>query len=276
MEAIKKSKPTMTMTWEPITPEYAKALLKTVQGNRRISHSVVDAYAEDMRNGKWDSQTGTAISIDEDGILRDGQHRLSAIVKSGCTIRMWVCRGVNANSIYDFNRKRSLRDQVKITSPNLENVFGDTKVQALIKTMINKSLDKSYQITPAQYVDYVQKHKEQLDTFLSKISLLRKAPKIAIQPVFIGIYLAYLNGENLDDIAAFYDILVTGMSDSALCFPIITYRNILLSAESPARPNIVSVSRCQYALKKYLSQSCTKKIKSLPTLIWDFPKETLF
>lgn len=276
MEAIKKTKPTMTMTWELVTPTHAKALLKTVQGNRRISYSAVDAYAEDMRNGKWDSQTGTAISIDEDGILRDGQHRLSAIVKSGCSIWMWVCRGVKSNSIYDFNRKRSLRDQVKITNPNLENVYGDTKVQALIKTMISKSLDKSYQITPAQYVDYVQKHKEQLDTFFSKISLLRKAPKVAIQPVFIWIYLAYLNGENLDDLATFYDILLTGMSDSALGFPIITYRNILLSADSPARPNIVSVSRCQYALKKYLSQSCTKKIKSLQTLIWDFPKETLF
>ena len=70
-------------TWEIITPEKAKEILKKNGKNRSISWSTVNAYARDMSKGYWTEGVGVGISIDENGILRDGQHRLEAIVKSG-------------------------------------------------------------------------------------------------------------------------------------------------------------------------------------------------
>ena len=66
----------MEMTYEFITPEIAQALLETNTENRKLSRGTVQAYSQDILAGNWDENVGVAISIDENGILRDGQHRL--------------------------------------------------------------------------------------------------------------------------------------------------------------------------------------------------------
>jgi hypothetical protein len=76
----------MEMTYELITPELASSLLETNSNNRNLSKGTVEAYANDMLAGNWDESVGDAISIDTDGVLRNGQHRLSAIVLSGVSI----------------------------------------------------------------------------------------------------------------------------------------------------------------------------------------------
>lgn len=280
MEAIKKSKPTMTMTWELITPEYARILLKTNSNNRHLSKGTVTAYANDMKAGKWDSNTADAIAIDSNGTLRNGQHRLAAIAESGCSIWMWVCRGVAPDGIYDSNRKRTLVDQTKIIRSDLGAVYSNLRTQALVKSLILKIGKGRRTVSPAEYFDYVDKHKNQLDEFLSKISLNKHGSKVIILPVYYGLYLAYLNGEKLDDIASFYDILASGMSDSPIGYPVIAYRNYLLNTDLRVEqnPTVATVSRCQFAFKKYLSCSCLKRSKSLDKLIWEEPEEeaTLF
>lgn len=267
----------MTMNYELVTPKKASIWLKTTQNNRSVSDSTVIAYANDMKNENWDSMTGTAISIDDEGVLRDGQHRLSAIVRSGKSVWMWVCRGVDPNGVYDLHRKRSLPDQTKIIRPDLETVYSNKRTQALVKALITRIGTQRRIVSPAEYFDYVDRHKQQLDDFLSKVSLSRSASKVVSLPVYFGLYLAYMNGEKLEDVASFYDIMVTGMSDSQIAYPVIAYRNYLLDCDmvAEARLNVTTVSRCQYALKKYLTCSCTKRSKSLDKLIWEQPDEGL-
>jgi hypothetical protein len=64
-----------------------------------------------MRRGEW-RETGEAIKFDENGQLRDGQHRLAAIVRSGITLKMTVVRGVieEAFDVMDSGRSRSVTD----------------------------------------------------------------------------------------------------------------------------------------------------------------------
>tara|TARA_R110001632_G_scaffold27493_3_gene73786 strand:+ start:672 stop:1499 length:828 start_codon:yes stop_codon:yes gene_type:complete len=63
-----------------ITPELAKELLKMNVGNRRLK-SIKNAYVGQMLNGEW-KENGEPIIIDVNGFIKDGQHRLNAVIEA--------------------------------------------------------------------------------------------------------------------------------------------------------------------------------------------------
>lgn len=79
-----------------ITPKYAQEILDKMEAacaagksvNRNVRQHRVDRYARDMEAGNW-VENGESIKLDQEGVLKDGQHRLRAVVKSGCTIPMY-------------------------------------------------------------------------------------------------------------------------------------------------------------------------------------------
>ena len=87
----------MKMIYTCITPEIAANLLENNFENRTLSKGTVQAYAQDILAGNWDEFVGTAISLDENDIIRDGQHRLTAIVHTGVPVKTWVCLNVAKN-----------------------------------------------------------------------------------------------------------------------------------------------------------------------------------
>lgn len=76
-----------------ITPEMAKAFLGANSNFRKINQRKVAAYARDMVAGSW-HVNGESIKLDRNaGELKDGQHRLTACVKTGIpfkSIVVWV------------------------------------------------------------------------------------------------------------------------------------------------------------------------------------------
>lgn len=54
---------------------------------------MVDVYFREMVLGNW-RVTGQGISLDDEGILVDGQHRMTALVRFGSPVWMMVARGV--------------------------------------------------------------------------------------------------------------------------------------------------------------------------------------
>jgi len=261
----------MTMTYEFVDPEMAAVLRETNDNNRKISAKTVDSYAYDILNDNWDEQTGVAISIDANGVLRDGAHRCEAIVKAGKGIWSWVCRNVDAEGTYDNNRKRSNADQITIMRPDYESVYKSTRYISCARTMIGKG--SRAPVSPKSIMDYTDAHKEVLDIFFMNMPQ-STVPKISLANVYCALYLAYLQGVDIDDILSFYEILCYGMSTSEVDFPVIAYRNYLLNREVGAHSGaLIEMGRCQYALKKYLTHSCTKRTVAPSELIWDFPKE---
>ena len=84
-----------------MTPDMARAILKNNPNNRNVKRDRVSLYASDMEKGRW-QLNGESIVIDADGNLKDGQHRLMAVVKSQCTVPMIVVSGVDTDcNIYD-------------------------------------------------------------------------------------------------------------------------------------------------------------------------------
>ena len=84
----------MEVSRELITPQKAKEYLQTnTSNNRPAKEKHIRHLASSMIQGKWKSN-GDTIRFSVGGKLLDGQHRLNAVVRSGCTIEMLVVRGV--------------------------------------------------------------------------------------------------------------------------------------------------------------------------------------
>lgn len=110
---------------ETITPERAEALLLGAAGlpQRAITPRRVNAFASAMRRGQW-QVTHQGIGIDPDGVLVDGQHRLSAVVLAGVPVEMLVVYDVprEAFAVLDTGTARSTAATLHIagvTDPNV-------------------------------------------------------------------------------------------------------------------------------------------------------------
>ena len=79
---------------EIISPEEAQAYLTNNAKHRKIKDKKVDAYMKEMVDGKW-RLNGKVIIFDSNGRLLNGQHRLSAVIKSGVSLTTLVVRGVD-------------------------------------------------------------------------------------------------------------------------------------------------------------------------------------
>lgn len=98
-----------------ITPVMAESFLAANISNRKLSPSRVENLANQMRDGKW-LFNGDCIRVSITGRLLDGQHRLSAIVRSGTTHQFILVTGLNDDvfSTIDVGAARSASDFLAI------------------------------------------------------------------------------------------------------------------------------------------------------------------
>lgn len=108
--------------WILVTPAMAAHWLLNNFVNRPMSDDVIAAYTRDMLNGQW-IQTHQGIAFNDRDHLIDGQHRLTAIVRSGMTVAMMATFGLPSKiegsemttmDAVDRGRTRSVADQLKI------------------------------------------------------------------------------------------------------------------------------------------------------------------
>lgn len=143
---------------EKITPDIArKYLLKRSPSQRKISPATVQRYVNDLTSGTWE-MNGEPIVFSKDGTLLNGNHRLTAIIKSGKPMTTLVVYGIDDNvSIYDVQKKRTAKDVASINeielaptaltaAKNLVGMFkpfGDGVLNKYIKTH-NGELRRAY------------------------------------------------------------------------------------------------------------------------------------
>ena len=147
----------MEMKVEKITPEMAaKYLKRNVDNYRRISKSKVAQYAAEMKAGKWQTN-GEGIMFAQDGKLKNGQHRLAAILQAGIPVEMAVITGVPDDvTIYDVGSNRST---VQIAQAS--GCDGMTRLEAAVGTAVVSRIG-----TPpskGQILDYLKAHEGELN-----------------------------------------------------------------------------------------------------------------
>ena len=261
------------MEWklEKITPAKARDILRHNKVNRNLNKGTVIAYAEDIKNNRWDTNTTACIAISDSGELKDGQHRLSAIIMADKPVLMWVCRGVGDNVVFDCGRNRSLADFMKINYPGIDKKYTNNAVLAMIRALVIALRGNAQQkVTQHECEDYIFNHMNDLDEFFNAVPL-RKIQKVSVTLVYLGMFMAYKGGVPLSDLTHFANVLFTGMGEGSHDFPIIAYRNYLLNMNSTVRVTDGELRKCQGAIKKYLTKSGLKRVYEPKELIWDYP-----
>ena len=99
-----------------IGPKIAEQYIEGMSKNRNISQRDVETLVRAMKQGLWREDAGDPIRLNSDGQMIDGQHRMWAIVESGCEFSFLVIRGIDNSTqmIMDTGRGRRLADQLRI------------------------------------------------------------------------------------------------------------------------------------------------------------------
>lgn len=98
-----------------VTPKLATDWLTLNSGNRNSKPTAIEKYTRDMRSGEW-LLTGEPVIFDSEGLLRNGQNRLLACIRSDHTFTTLVVWGVEPEAFAEMDRNtpRTLVDVLKI------------------------------------------------------------------------------------------------------------------------------------------------------------------
>jgi hypothetical protein len=109
--SARAAEPKMQVSTRRVGPQEAETYLRTQARNRRLRQTHLQWLAGAMRRGEWE-QNGEAIKFDWNGQLRDGQHRLQAIVESGVVLELLVVEGLRpeAQETMDTGARRNMSD----------------------------------------------------------------------------------------------------------------------------------------------------------------------
>lgn len=105
----------MEMHLVMVTPHMAGEWLATQHDNRRLKDFKVAEWAHEMAEGRW-KPIPQPIMFDQFKRLIDGQHRLTAVVRSGATVQMWIAYNVpgDLRRYVDSGTPRSAADVLQM------------------------------------------------------------------------------------------------------------------------------------------------------------------
>ena len=113
------------------TPEIAEHILSNLNvGNRPQKHQKIIEYAKDMAQHNW-SLTGETIKFGTDGLLKDGQNRLAACIRSQTPFKTHAVFGIDPQSFHhmDTGKMRGADDVLAIMGvPNASKISGALKL----------------------------------------------------------------------------------------------------------------------------------------------------
>lgn len=174
-------KTTMTATVQWITPEVAKQMLNRNVENRGLKPHNVGDLARIMKGGKW-AENGEPIIIDTNGVLKNGQHRLSAVIKARHSYWCVVVKGVEPDvmATIDNGTPRGLSDVLYLSGWQF-----CAQVAATVKAMIitnhgthtgKQARGKIYNHTA---MDYANTHKERImDYIVQSVRIYQHSNKV--------------------------------------------------------------------------------------------------
>lgn len=169
-----------------IDPDFAQELLKRNTMNRKISMAHVKNITHDMENSDFNFN-GDAIRVSTDGVLLDGQQRLTSIISSGKTIPTVFVRGLDKEAMdtIDSGRKRKHSDRLAI-----RGISNASAVSAVLSNLVR--LGKRYEgwgvITHKQLDNVLELHPRVIDSVSVTRKAFRNIENILAAIHYIGVY----------------------------------------------------------------------------------------
>lgn len=215
-----------------VTPELAESWLERNSRNRKISPESVDRYARNITKNRWPF-TGDPVQFSDEGLVLNGQHRLTAIKQTGKTLPLLVITGLNEDTqaFMDGGRKRNAADSLAIGEiPNYTAVASVTRLALLWNPggiwepeRSTRLYGKYFQVSTAEILDFRAQYPAVHEAARRGVAVANAVP--GARASVIGA--AYLRATLLDDIfdvARWFGALETG-ADLTLGDPVLALRN---------------------------------------------------
>lgn len=156
---------------EMVDPATAACYLSLNKNNRPLSQDTVLRYAEMMKRGEW-TLVGDAIAIDTNGELRNGQHRLQAVVESGVPCQFLILENADPDSFpaYDCGRRRTA-----------SQIFAMKEIPnyCSVSSIVNKVLTLRGGNTGKHNARGQKSNQQMLDEYYSDVEGYRRADRLA-------------------------------------------------------------------------------------------------
>lgn len=199
-----------------VTPELAAEWLETANKvNRPKRKRQVGSLTADMNDELWE-QNGEPLVFDTDGIIVNGQHRLTALVESGTTQEFLVVYNVlpRVRSTVDAHTRRTFADDLAMNGV-ANGVTRETLLRMMLRWDRNGGLtDNSWVATrrlmAARYPTY---RDEISDTIGDTVRWLTRYPGNRIAMRFTYWLLAIRLGYDIKRVEKFFSILTIGSQD---------------------------------------------------------------
>jgi hypothetical protein len=232
-----KSEPDVIVSVETITPQIAADWLKCNRLNRPVRQSHVHFLAREMTADQWQLNGQAIIICDNEDVL-DGQHRLLAVIESGCPIRTLVIYGVKREAFktIDTGIVRTSADALAVWFPG--KGVGITKtVGAAIPWCIGLErgvIHEKEKLPNVEAIQYAKDHP----------SLWQCAEEVSGYPKDLRVLSTGMG-------TAAYEIFQRRDADKARDFIRAIYTGEMLEATEPEFILRALLSRDQQSLQKY-------------------------
>lgn len=213
-----------------VTPQIAEKWLEKNTNNRSLSVHRVSAYANAMKNGDWELN-GQTIVFDTDGTLKDGQHRLAAVKKSGATVPMLVVFDSDKNAyVFDRGRNRNVSDCLKING--LDKTISSNTVVGTAKLSMYITTGNSV-FSEAEVNRWILENEDAIRSVYTAVwnSNQSGSTRISVRTSanFLAAIGAWYSGVSAEQLRRFFDIVRSGMYESKKDIAAIVYRNDIIA-----------------------------------------------
>ena len=241
-----------------ITPELAKQLLSKNTKNRSVKEHTVNFYKDQMTSGKW-KENGESIIIDVNGVIKDGQHRLLAVSKTGFSYIAPVITEVSYDVMdtIDTGTNRSCADIFK-----LEGLSYPTYLAALCKSILknayNHHSSHSSKISNSDALLLAKENKDELYRVIEISKYIYDLQVVKVLPIGRISFLLY--SYNCSKEMNRFLRMITGTDRVANTATDFVYKKLLLSKTGAQRLSMADKNMyIQKAYTNYIDKKNTAK-----------------
>lgn len=251
------------------TPGLAAAILARNPDNRNIKPAKAEQYANDMRGGRW-TFNGEPILISTDGLLNDGQHRLTALMDANVCLPMLFVFGLDRDTRFtvDQGAARTASDFLSMGGvANASSASTIARILIAYEASGGTSIDTRV-ITNAEVLDRVHRDLRIGEAAHYGVTHGRKS-NAYVAATIVGFCYYLFSDIDADDAHAFLDGLCSGanLKDGA---PALTCREKLLTMTKARQPKVAVIFRAWNMHRRGVKKVKTNGLIStlpLPALI---------
>lgn len=245
-----------------ITPHLASIWLgENKLRNRPLKAHHIAYLAECMCKGEW-RINGEPIIKSRNGNLLDGQHRLTAVVESGITIKSWIVFGVDEECFHTIDSGRSRIAADVLGFSGYKNATTLAAAVRILDLYITGQMEKRWhevRLSGEEYLELIKRY----PSIIESVDCCAGNKQIkALMPPSVSSFTHYLFGMISQTARDYFFSHLADGADLPKYHPILALRDRLISNRA-SKGKLSQLDLCAIVIKAWNSYRRGNKLKCL-------------